>query len=288
MAKLTDASTIDNIKDDMKNGILDFIIKSEIKNQELNLNKELKKDEEFENEIKGNIKGKWESLKNWFVSNGMRKSEYRQVMDITEEIIGKIIQNAFFITQKQNWGANKKEEYKKFIKMFIECENMNEAHKLSAHIFGIQNIRHYGMDIPRSTDSSENSIYDEDYMEYILESHNRTYKPKIEKTGFEDRKKLKEELTLLYKKKLEKDKEMIMKYLKNGVLDISKIEENISSEFRIFILNLITTANMSTEKIGRTEYGQRYKIIESKERFVLKCEDGDLEMPKFIFEFLED
>ncbi|AVQ27167.1 TIGR02677 family protein [Fusobacterium ulcerans] len=281
-------TTIDNIKDDMEKGILDYIIKNEVKNQELNLSKELKKDKEFEDEIGENIRGKWESLKNWFGSSGMRKSEYRQVMDITEEIIGKIIQNAFFITQKQNWGVNKKEEYKKFIKMFIECEDMDEAHKLSAHIFGIQNIRHYGMDIPRSTDSSENSAYDEEYMEYILESHNRTYKPKIEKTGFEDRKKLKEELSLLYKKKLEEDREMIMKYLQNGILDISKIDENISSEFRIFILNLITSANISVEKTGRTEYGQKYKMSEMKEKFVLKCEDGNLEMSKYIFEFLED
>ena len=38
-------------------------------------------------------------------------------------------------------------------------------------------------------------------MEYILESHNRTYKPRIEKTGFEDRRELKERLKLEYKRK---------------------------------------------------------------------------------------
>ena len=91
-----------------------------------------------------------------------------------------------------------------------------------------------------------------------------------------------------YKEKLEEDKKMIKKYLKQGILDISKIEEVVSADFRKFILNMISTANLSEEKTGRTEYGQKYKMTQSEERFTLKCEDGNLEMPKFIFEFLEE
>ena len=47
-------------------------------------------------------------------------------------------------------------------------------------------------------------------------------------------------------------------------------------------------ANFSSDKISRTEYGQKYRLTETNEKMVLKCEDGDLEMPKYIFEFLED
>ena len=134
----------------------------------MNLNKIFLTPEELKENVEENIKGKWESLKNWFVSSEERKSECRQVLDITGEIIRKILQDAFFLTQKQSWGINKKEEYKKILKMFSECEDIKEAHKLSAHVFGIQNIRHYVTEISKGTESIEESIYDEKCGEYKL------------------------------------------------------------------------------------------------------------------------
>lgn len=278
--------TIENIKEKMENKILFLIIKAEIENQEMNLNKIFLTPEELKENVEENIKGKWESLKNWFFSSEERKSECRQVLDITGEIIRKILQDAFFLTQKQSWGINKKEEYKKILKMFSECEDIKEAHKLSAHVFGIQNIRHYVTEISKGTESIEESIYDEKCGEYKLESHNRVYKPKLEKSGFENRDDIKEKFRLEYKEKLEENKKMIKKYLSRGKLDISKIEGEVSSDFRKFILNMISAANLSENKISTTEYGQKYKMVQLEERFVLKCEDGNLEMPKFIFEFL--
>ncbi len=278
--------TIENIKEKMENKILFLIIKAEIENQEMNLNKIFLTPEELKENVEENIKGKWESLKNWFFSSEERKSECRQVLDITGEIIRKILQDAFFLTQKQSWGINKKEEYKKILKMFSECEDIKEAHKLSAHVFGIQNIRHYVTEISKGTESIEESLYDEKCGEYKLESHNRVYKPKLEKSGFENRDDIKEKFRLEYKEKLEENKKMIKKYLSRGKLDISKIEGEVSSDFRKFILNMISAANLSENKISTTEYGQKYKIVQLEERFVLKCEDGNLEMPKFIFEFL--
>lgn len=278
--------TIENIKEKMENKILFLIIKAEIENQEMNLNKIFLTPEELKESVEENIKGKWESLKNWFISSEERKSECRQVLDITGEIIRKILQDAFFLTQKQSWGINKKEEYKKILKMFSECEDIKEAHKLSAHVFGIQNIRHYVTEISKGTESIEESIYDEKCGEYKLESHNRVYKPKLEKSGFENRDDIKEKFRLEYKEKLEENKKMIKKYLSSGKLDISKIEGEVSSDFRKFILNMISAANLSENKMSTTEYGQKYKMVQLEERFVLKCEDGNLEMPKFIFEFL--
>ena len=280
--------TIENVKEKMEKEVLSLIIEAEIENQEINLNKIFLTPEELKESIEENIKGKWVSLKNWFISSESRKSECRQVLDITEEIIRKILLDAFFLTQKQSWGINKKEDYRKIIKMFSECEDIKEAHKLSSYVFGVANIQHYTTVIPKTAESIEESVYNEEYEKCKLESHNRVYKPKLEKSGFENRDKLKEEFRMQYKEKLEEDKRMIRKYLNKGILDISKIEEVVSADFRKFILKMISIANLSEEKIGRTEYGQKYKMKQLEERFTLKCEDGNLEMPKFIFEFLEE
>lgn len=42
------------------------------------------------------------------------------MIDITDEVIRKIIQNAALIVQIQNWEISRKEDYKKFIQMFAQ------------------------------------------------------------------------------------------------------------------------------------------------------------------------
>lgn len=44
-------------------------------------------------------------------------------------------------------------------------------------------------------------------------------------------------------------------------------------------------ANMSSQKIGQTEFGQEYRLIQEEGTCVLRCEDGDLTMPAYIMEF---
>lgn len=78
-----------------------------------------------------------------------------------------------------------------------------------------------------------------------------------------------------------------MKYTKDGILDISKIDEEVSIDFRLFILNMISLVSLNGGW-GRTEDGQRYEAIKLDKRCVLKCEDGDLDMPVYIFNFLEE
>lgn len=42
---------------------------------------------------------------------------------------------------------------------------------------------------------------------------------------------------------------------------------------------------MSSRRMGRTEYGQEYRLIRKKGTCVLKCEDGLLTMPAYTLEF---
>ena len=72
------------------------------------------------NAIRENIYGKWQSLSDWFVPTDKHPSESQKVMDITDDVIRKIIQNAALIVQIQNWGISRKEDYKKFIQMFAQ------------------------------------------------------------------------------------------------------------------------------------------------------------------------
>lgn len=91
----------------------------------------------------------------------------------------------------------------------------------------------------------------------------------------------------VYLSKARRQKEIVLHYIKEDRIIFSEIQEIISAETRTVFLQWIAQANMSSQKFGRTEYGQEYRMIRKKGNCVLKCEDGDLVMPSFVLEFKE-
>ena len=50
----------------------------------------------------------------------------QKVLQITNDVIRSIIQNAALIVQMQNWGISRKEDYRKFLELFLKCEDLEE------------------------------------------------------------------------------------------------------------------------------------------------------------------
>lgn len=244
--------------------------------------------ESLKDNIAENVSGKWYILKNWFTGEDSSISERVRVMDITDDIIRKIVQNASMIVQLQNWGISRKSDYKKFIEMFLKCGDVGEAHKLSAHLFGIQRVRHYKVNSERSTDSIFSSTYEEEPSEFLLRPRTRKYKPRIDKSGFENKEFEKLLQRNAYLEQMEKDKRMVLKYIKGNRLDISAIDDVVPESTRIALLRWISAAGMSDSRTGRTEYGKKYKLIKNAGTCTLRCEDGNLVMPSYVLEFMED
>ena len=76
--------------------------------------------------IRENVSGKWNSLKNWFIDTPDHNCECKKVLQITNDVIRGIIQNAALIVQIQNWGISRKDDYGKFLELFLKCENLDE------------------------------------------------------------------------------------------------------------------------------------------------------------------
>lgn len=239
----------------------------------------------LEPNIRENVMGKWNSLKLWFIDAPGRECESRRVLKITNDVIGSIIQNAALIVQLQNWGISRKDDYQKFLDMFLKCENMNDAHCLSAHVFGIQKIQHFKASCPREEDGINNSVYEENPVEFYVKPHNRTYREKRDKRGFYDKSIEKMLQREAYLAGIEKQKEIVMHYIKNKKIAFSNIDEPVSEMTKNMFLQWIAMANMSSQKIGQTEFGQEYRLIQEEGTCVLRCEDGDLTMPAYIMEF---
>lgn len=235
--------------------------------------------------VRENVYGKWNSLKNWFVDGQSQECEAKKVLKITSDIIRNIIQNAALIVQVQNWGISRKDDYKKFLELFLKCEDLEEAHKLSAHVSGVQQIEHYKINFPREEDGINNSVYQEDPSMFLLKPHTRGYREKKDRTGFADKSLEKMAQRESYLRRAQRQKEVVLRYIREQKIRFAEIDEVVSEDTRTIFLQWIAQANMSSEKTGRTEYGQEYRLKKKEGSCVLKCEDGNLKMPDYILEF---
>lgn len=235
--------------------------------------------------IRENVVGKWNSLKNWFIDTQGHDCECKKVLQITNDVIRSIIQNAALIVQIQNWGISRKDDYRKFLELFLKCEDLDEAHKLSAHVFGIQKIQHFKTNEPRQEDAINNSVYEEEPAEFLLKPHTRTYREKKDRSGFTDKSLEKMIQRQSYLQNARKQKEIVMRYIKDNRITFSEIGEKVPEDARNIFLQWIALANMNSQKLGRTEYGQEYQLIRGDGNCVLDCEDGALTMPAYVLEF---
>lgn len=232
-----------------------------------------------------NVMGKWKSLRNWFIDSQGHECECKKVLKITNDIIRSMIQNAALIVQIQNWGISRKDDYRKFLELFLKCEDMDAAHRLSAHIFGVQKIQHFKTNVPREEDAINRSIYEEEPAEFLLKPHTRTYREKKDRRGFTDKSLEKLMQRENYLRHAARQKEIVMQYIKESRINFSEIEGVVSEDTRNTFLQWIAQANMNSQKLGRTEYGQEYRLMKKEGNCVLKCEDGDLRMPAYVLEF---
>lgn len=113
-------------------------------------------------------------------------SEVNRMSDITNEIIRKITRYAQQIGELQNQGANRAEEYKHISDLFGKCQDLNQAHKMSALFFGVDKPLHMQAIHNRNTDSIDSGVYEEEITYYALEPRTRVATVKTKRQPAQD------------------------------------------------------------------------------------------------------
>ena len=172
--------------------------------------------------------------------------------------------------------------------MFCKTGSIEEAHKLSSLVFGLFNTRHTKGNYVRETDSINSSLVNEKSNEYEVKPRIREYREKQPRVAIRDRTEEKRKQIEKYKKQLEEERKEIEKYIDNGKIEIEKLPE-VKSTFRKTLLNWISKANANINKQITIEDGRKIKLIydQNKGKCILRCDDGNLEMPAFILEFID-
>ena len=190
------------------------------------------------------------------------------------------------LMQLSNASTSKKHEYRKFLELFSDCKNIEEAHCLSAHIFGVMQTEHFQYNTDRETDSIFENVVDMRPQIFTVRPSTRSYKPRIKTQGFENRQMEKDLKRKEHLEAIRREKEMIEGYIQNGRICIEELSDQIlPTSLRMSLLKWISFANQNRKHTGVTDFGAKYHLTNSDKKTVLHFSDGQLVMPAYTIEF---
>ncbi|WP_028043558.1 TIGR02677 family protein [Candidatus Stoquefichus massiliensis] len=240
-----------------------------------------------EKEVYQNFKEKWASLHRWFVGED-GSNEMDKLYEITNEIIRKMTRYAQQISEMINRGSNRKEQYQYIADIFTKCENIEEAHCLSAYVFGVEDCLHLTHIQPRLSEDIHMGVYQESPSSIRFDPHSRIVRKKTLRKPAKDYSLERKMNQLELEAELAKQKESIQKLIINGEIDFASLPK-IDSSTRKTLLIWLSKALAQESLSSKTDYGDHYYIDKSleKETCVLHCQDGDFLMPSFKIVFKE-
>ena len=239
----------------------------------------------WKTELQTRCQGVWQSLTKWFTGSDPAA---RQVLNVTNEVIRRAVQNAALLVQMENMGVSNKAELRHLLTLFAGFETVEESHRLSALVFGVQQARHFTFDHIRESERIDLSPYDEPPMEYPLQPRTRSYKPRMDRSGFPDKS---AEKAAQRQKILEEERALrqeVMGHIRDGKLDLAALDTPVSPAVRTVFLSWVALANLSPDQRGQTQYGQSYRLKKrGNQTCQLRCTDGILTMPSCVLIFEE-
>ena len=239
--------------------------------------------------IEEKIRGRFQSIYNWFVGAEGAENEAGKLFDATNEIIRRITRYAAQLSEKNALGANRKEEYKKAAELFLRCNDLSEAHKMSAMVFGIERPWHLAGDLIRETDSMNQGVYEEVPLQFTLKPRVRTYREKSKRSGIRESAEQKQETRRKLLQKQKEEMQKLQQLEKNGRIDFAELPV-LEPRIREILLKWLSDAMEDADFTARTDDGRRYVLdrTHAGEKCVVHCEDGNFTMPRMAIVFQEE
>ncbi|MDR1530837.1 MAG: TIGR02677 family protein [Clostridiales bacterium] len=230
-------------------------------------------------ELRDMMHGRWESIYDWFA--GGDYNEAQKLFNSTDQIIRKITRYASQIIETYYSGASRKDEYRKIFGMFMSCDSMAQAHKLSAMVFGVERPLHVSGDFYRETDDIYSGVYDEPAFPVVLTSKSRIYAQTARKHTVASFQAEKARTHQLLMDKARREQQILESFIRGGVLDFGLLPE-IEPEIRGILLNWLSRG-LHSGGIVRTELGRNFEIDDSDISRVcdVRCTDGVFTMPRY-------
>lgn len=242
-----------------------------------------------EEEIYENVRGRWENIYGWFAGQNGMESEAGKVFDTTNEIIRKITRYATRISEQNHTGANRREEYYKLAVLFSRCRDINEAHRLSACVFGMEKPLHLKGEFSRKTESINSGVFEEEPHVVTVTPRVRNYREKSKRTGIQDRRKEKEAMRQATIRRIEEERTLLKSYIHDQQLEFATLPV-IEPHVRDVFLTWLSKGLEHKDMQAKTEDGKRYRILQKEpgKTCIVTCTDGTFQMPAYTILFEDE
>ncbi|SHH38491.1 TIGR02677 family protein [Virgibacillus chiguensis] len=233
------------------------------------------------------MEGKWQTLTIWFLGDAYRESELDSLQTRTNEQIRRITRVVQRLGERHHYFRSRKKDYLHLASWFASMDDVNEAHELSAVAFGVFHTRHlYSDHIP--SEDIYTDTWEEKPIEHETNPRIRNYREKTKAGAIVDQKKAKEKVREQYLQEKIAEQMTIEKYMDGNRIMIEKLPI-IETNVRKMLLSWIGKAMAKQDRTFKTEHGRVVKVhLDSERRVPLRAEDGTMEMPAVIFEFLDE
>ncbi len=227
----------------------------------------------------------WDSLSRWFFGTGSTASELTYLQNETNEAIRRITRFAQRIGERYQVLRSRRKDCLHLAGLFGQMTDLREAHKLSACAFGVFHTRHLVAD-QKTTDDIYAQLWDEPSTIVTIKPRIRQYRMKTRPGAVISRSQEKRAALEQYLRERAAERLLIDQLIVNGQIAIAAMPV-VDTPVRKTLLNWVGKCMARRDRTIKTEHGRRVRLeTVDGQRVDLRCTDGTLDMPNYVFRFL--
>jgi uncharacterized protein (TIGR02677 family) len=228
----------------------------------------------------------WNNLKRWFVGDEQEFSELTLLERATKEAIAKVVRSAVRLQERRRGGVSRRGDLETLGRKFAALDNLEEAHKLAAYVFGLFPTRHLQGQDERSTERTDASTWEEPPNVRLIRTRSRKRSGRSAsepmRSHVAKRDAHREELL----RQLEEERAFVQLMHGLGKVQIDGLPR-LKSKERMRLLQWIGRCTAAASRSFVTADGFRISLTipgEEREDVALRSEDGDLIMRNYTIE----
>jgi len=227
----------------------------------------------------------WENLNTWFIGSASRPSDIQELKRETHEAIRRITRFAQRLGERHHNHKSRRRDFLHLAPRFSQCADLDEAHILSACVFGITNTRHFYAPV-KDTEDIYAEVWERPPVELSLTPRIRNYRAKTRPNAIIDRSEDKNAMLVHCLQEKEDEDRMLNSLISDEKIELSKLGV-IEPHVRRTLLVWISRALANEQKLVKTESGHNFKLLVGRGQITLSCTDGNLRMPDYILKVVD-
>ncbi|HBK60064.1 MAG TPA: TIGR02677 family protein [Firmicutes bacterium] len=233
-------------------------------------------------DLEATLHGQWQGLRDWFLGAGGRESDLSYLQNETNETIRRITRFAQRLGERSQNIRSRYNDYLYLARWFAGLDGIEEAHKLSACVFGVPNTRHFVSDFPTS-DDMYSEVWDLPPSIVTIKPRTRLYRERTKPSAVVSREREKREMLETHLRERAAERRLIEEIITEGRIALAELGP-VDPNVRRVLLAWIDRCMISSDMRAKTETGDVVQLrLVNNDRIRLESSDGVLETPNYEF-----